>query len=104
VAGAFAAGSIEDRFLRFLATRYPATTEEAAVALGLRQAEVDFLARRFAAAGLVTVEEVAGRRWVALSGKAFQILGATPPEAHAARERRRAGAAPPRDPDDPAFG
>ncbi|MHB8604617.1 MAG: hypothetical protein ACYDCK_05125 [Thermoplasmatota archaeon] len=61
-------GGFGDRILRLLAERYPIHEDEVALALGARPDAVRFEVKRLAARGLVVVEDVGGKRWVALSG------------------------------------
>lgn len=71
--------------------------------LHLRPATVALELRRLSTAGLVTVETVGGRTYVALTGMGFRLLGLSPRE-RGARRRDAAAARPlPRDEDDPAF-
>lgn len=97
------AGSIAGRILRLLSERYPATDEDVAVMLHLRPASVALEIKRLATAGLVTVETVGGRTYVALTGVGFRILGLSPRERGARRREAAATRPSPRDEDDPAF-
>ncbi|MHB8584791.1 MAG: hypothetical protein ACYDDF_03000 [Thermoplasmatota archaeon] len=74
-----------------------------AFGLGLRPAAVDLEILRLRAQRLVTVEELSGKTWVALTGEAFRSMGSSPRTR--AHDRERAQASRPRqaDPDDPAF-
>lgn len=79
-------GSVADRILRLLGERYPITEDEVCLALGLRKDVVHLELLRLRASGLVTLETVGSRTFVALTGLRGPATGRTPPP-----------------PDDPAF-
>lgn len=91
------------RILMLLGERYPIALPEVALALRGREDVVRREARRLQMQGLVTLEDVGGKTYVALTGNGITYLGLPPKDAQRLRERRLPPARP-RDDDDPAFG
>lgn len=96
-------GSVAERILALLAVRHPVTEKDVALALGIRPTAARFEVKRLQSRGLVVVEPVGKERYVALSGKAFSLVGKTSGETSRAREANRLPPAKARDEDDPAF-
>ncbi len=97
------AGGVQDRILRLLGERYPVTEAEIAIMLSLRPDVVRLEVKRLAARGLVVVEALGAKRFVALSGAGFRVIGLAPSEAAERRKSAKLPPPPPRPEDDPAF-
>lgn len=80
-------GSVGHRILVLLTERWPVTTDDIALALGLRPGAVALEVKRLSAKGRVNVERLGGKTYVVLRSDARQFPKPAP-----------------KDPEDPAFG
>lgn len=96
-------GSAQERILRLLAERYPVTVDEVALALNLRPDVTRLEVKRLQSQGLVVVESLDRKQYVALSGSGYRFIGVNPSEAAAYRKRHKLPPATARPDDDPAF-
>jgi DNA-binding transcriptional ArsR family regulator len=96
-------GSMGARILLLLGERYPITVPEVALALRAREDVVRREVRKLQMGGMVSVEQLGEKEYVALTGEGITYLGLPAKEAQRLRERRLPPAKP-RDEHDPAFG